>query len=96
MITAPTKDTAPLFEFVEKEKNGGWNVTRTADLAAFLISRPGVTICGTMTSRKVRAELQGHPYLSAYCGPMWGGTCKDTGRPIVRYENQEANDRLSA
>lgn len=86
---------APLFEFVECDKDHKWHVTRTADLSAFLISRPGVTICGTMNRPKVRAELQGQPYLSAYCGPMWGGVDATTGRPIVRYENQNANDHLS-
>lgn len=41
----------------------------------------------------LRPELRGQPCFKGLCGPMWGG--EDSGEPIVRYEDSEANDILS-
>lgn len=37
---------------------------------------------------RTRPELQGAPVFSGLCGPMWDGDA-------IRYEDPEANDRLS-
>jgi len=45
--------------------------------------------------RGLRPELQGQPQFAGLVGPMWGGHDAD-GNPIVRYEDSETNDRMSA
>lgn len=85
---------SPVFRFVELTPTG-WKETDVRSIADFQIARPGVDIVGLCERRGIRAELFGQPYLSSFAGPMWGGTTKD-GAPIVRYESQDANDRLSA
>lgn len=41
-----------------------------------------------------RAELIGQPKFSGVAGPMWNGM-RD-GVPVIRYEDREAYERLSA
>jgi hypothetical protein len=76
------------FRIVELTKDG-WKQTETTDLMSWMIGRPDVEITGTLNRKGPRAELQGQPYLSGFAGPMWDGDA-------IRYENSEANDRLSA
>lgn len=77
-----------LFRIVELTENG-WQQIETTDLSAWIIGRPDVEVTGTNTNRRQRAELQDQPLLKGFVGPMWDGNA-------VRYENPEANDRLSA
>lgn len=49
----------------------------------------GMKITGENFSPRQRAELQGQPIISGLLGPMWDGDA-------IRYENQEAYNRLSA
>lgn len=47
--------------------------------------------------RGLRAELYGQPQFAGLVGPMWGGhTQAHPHAPIVRYEDSETNDRMSA
>lgn len=82
-----------MFRFVEQTKQG-LKVTDVRSIADFQIARPDLQITGECQRRGIRAELLGQPYLSSFCGPMWGGTT-ESGEPIVRYESQEAYDHLS-
>lgn len=41
-------------------------------------------------NHRQRAELQGQPIFAKLVGPMWDGN------GVIRYEDSEANDRLSA
>lgn len=41
----------------------------------------------------LREELVGQPMFSRVIGPMWGGV--ENGAVVVRYEDQNAYDRLS-
>lgn len=77
-----------LYRIVELTAQG-WKQTETTDLSAWIIGRPDAEIVGTLNRKGPRAELQGQPYLKGFAGPMWDGNA-------VRYENSEANDRLSA
>jgi hypothetical protein len=47
------------------------------------------------TRRGLRDELQGQPQFRGLVGPMWGGNDTD-GAAIVRYEDGQTNDRMSA
>jgi hypothetical protein len=49
----------------------------------------GFTICGVNANPRQREELQGHPIISGLCGPMYDGP------GVIRYEDSEANERLS-
>jgi hypothetical protein len=42
-----------------------------------------------------RAELQLQPRIQGFCGPMYDGSDAN-GTPIIRYEDQAANNSLSA
>jgi len=46
-----------------------------------------------LTNRpSLRAELQGQPIFSTFCGPMYD---EINGTPCLRYEDSSANERLS-
>ena len=49
----------------------------------------GYTFSKFNDNHRQRAELQGAPMFTNCCGPMWDGNA-------IRYEDREANDRLSA
>lgn len=49
----------------------------------------GYEFSGFNANHRQRTELQGAPTFSGLLGPMWDGDC-------LRYEDQEANDILSA
>lgn len=67
----------------------GWQQTEVTDLSAWIMTRPDTEVTGTLNRKGPREELQGKPYLKGFAGPMWDGDA-------IRYENSEANDRLSA
>ena len=48
---------------------------------------------GVVTSTSVRKELQGQPRLEGLAGAMYDGL--QDGRPVIRYETQEAYNMLS-
>lgn len=49
----------------------------------------GYHCTGLETNQRLRFELIGHPTFAELCGPMWDGDG-------IRYEDAEANRRLSA
>lgn len=55
----------------------------------------GFHFAGPTTNNRLRAELRDRPRFTGLCGPMWGGL-SDDGRPIIRYETQDAYNVLSA
>jgi len=55
----------------------------------------GIEITGVHSSPNTRDCLQGQVKLNGFLGPMYDGTDKD-GNPVIRYEDAESYDRLSA
>jgi|GEM_PF-6161418 hypothetical protein len=68
--------------------DGHMIVTQPTDIFAWAAAA-GVDVIKLNDNPRHRAELQGQPVLSRFCGPMWD--CNNT----IRYEDQAANDRLS-
>lgn len=64
-------------------------VTEPTDIIAWA-NVAGVAITGYNHNPHQRPELQGHPKLSGFCGPMWDGN------GIIRYEDVAAYRTLSA
>ena len=54
----------------------------------------GIAITGTQDNPRLHPELQGHPKLSGFCGPAWGGT-NEAGAPVIRYEDAATYAALS-
>lgn len=54
----------------------------------------GASISGTCSNPRARPELQGHPTISGFAGPCWGGTTAK-GEPIIRYEDAASYAELS-
>ena len=50
-------------------------------------------ITGTNTNHRQRKELLGHPKISGFVGPCWGGET-DMGEPVIRYEETCVYDAL--
>jgi hypothetical protein len=50
-------------------------------------------VYGFNSNPRNRAELQGQPKITGLCGPMYDG--ERNGVPVIRYEDQEAYNRLS-
>ena len=69
--------------------DGQWLTSEfsAADLIPSMEAK-GFKHTGFNSNRSQRAELQGQPKFSGVLGPMWGGD-------HLRYEDQEAYDRLS-
>jgi hypothetical protein len=93
---APAEPLAVGFKLVTKEPDQQFQVREFADKAEFLaaMEAAGRKPVGEQQQRpggiKLREELPGQPTFADLIGPMYDGPGK------VRYENQEANDRLSA
>ncbi len=43
----------------------------------------------------LRQELRGQKQIKNLCGPMWGGYCRFSGEPILRFEDWPSYERLS-
>jgi hypothetical protein len=69
--------------------DGQMVVTEPADVLAWA-EAAGFTFAGLNQNFRQRAELQGKPVFRELCGPMWDGN------GWIRYEDQRANDQLSA
>lgn len=69
--------------------DGDFIVTQPTDIVAWA-NVAGVTITGYNANPAQRAELQGQPRLSGFCGPMWDGN------GVIRYEDTAAYRTLSA
>jgi hypothetical protein len=52
----------------------------------------GAEFIGLTTRPRLRAELQGQPRFSTFCGPMYD---EIDGVPALRYEDSDSNARLS-
>ena len=48
-----------------------------------------------ISPHRLRPELRGEPRFGNLYGPLWGGTCGETGLPIIRYEDASAYETLS-
>ncbi|RYG90044.1 hypothetical protein EU803_15630 [Loktanella sp. IMCC34160] len=80
------------YEFVLSTDDG--LVTVYSDDVAEFAEAMDTEIVGINVNPRQRPELQGHPRLSGYAGPCWGGTTA-TGEPIIRYEDSHAHRALS-
>lgn len=76
-----------------KRSTSGWEVIDCAS-AEELCAKLGTSMGERVFKKHLRAELQNEPQIKGLLGPMWGGTEGD--EVVIRYENQEACDRLSA
>lgn len=66
----------------------------SADNVLPSMSARGFELAGVETRPNLRPELIGQPKFAGATGPCWGGTTED-GKPIIRYEDQEAYRVLS-
>lgn len=82
-----------VFEIVTLTDDHGMSRVLTDDLAAWAYDTD-TDITGTETRTSLRTELQGHPILSGFVGPCWGGLSR-AGEPIIRYEDRGTYAALS-
>ena len=81
------------YEVVRKLPDIGWHTLHPTDIVAWA-GVAGFEVTGYNHNSHNRIELQGHPIIKGFAGPMWGGM-KD-GQPVIRYEDWAAYERLSA
>lgn len=80
------------FEIVQT-LDGTQQTTTVENINAFAAVN-NIAITGLHDNPRTRDELQGHPELSGYAGPCWGGT-SESGEAIIRYEDAQTYADLS-
>lgn len=77
--------------------NGEWITITLTSKYAFKkwLRMGGHELTGINDNSQQREELQGEPRVKGLLGPMYDGV-NPQGFPVIRYESQEAYDRLSA
>ena len=80
------------FEIVQTF-DGKQQTTTVENIEAFAAVN-NIAITGFHDNPRTREQLQGHPTLSGYAGPCWGGM-SESGAPIIRYEDAQTYADLS-
>jgi len=70
------------------------NLTSKNDLKKWA-RMAGHEVSGFVKNTTMRAELQDEPILKGLIGPMYDGKSQE-GYPVVRYEDDDTYERLSA
>jgi len=79
---------------IVRQIEGTWIVQTPTDIVAWAEVN-GFTPFWPTRNLRVRPELQLQPRIAGLVGPMYDGV-NEAGLPVIRYEDQNSYNRLSA